>query len=84
MGWVGIAGDNEIDKSRTEMNRWIDILEDNQRELAKLIDEWIRETDADARSRRIRVAVAAGTSLLVIGALLRPALERAVAALFGG
>ena len=68
-----------------EMNSRFAILEEGQRELiAKVSTTLERSADAAWIRRNIWVAVAAGTSLLVIGALLRPALERAVAALFGG
>ena len=70
---------------RAELNSRFAILEEGQRELiAKVSTTLERSTDAAWIRRNIWVAVAAGTSLLVIGALLRPALERAVAALFGG
>ena len=70
---------------RAEMNSRFAILEEGQRELiAKVSTTLERSADAAWIRRNIWVAVAAGTSLLVIGALLRPALERAVAALFGG
>ena len=83
-GPVEPIGENEIDRTRRDMHRWFDILEDSQRELTEVIGEWIERRETAARRRRIRVAIAAGTSSLVIGALLRPTVERAVAALFGG
>ena len=50
-----------------------------------MVSKVLERTEAATWTRRrLWVAVAAGTSLLVIGAVMRPLLERAVAALLGG
>ena len=64
-------------------------LEDSQRQLIPMVSRALAENEAAAWTRRkitvgIWVAVGAGTSLLVIGAVMRPLLERAVQVLFGG
>ena len=64
-------------------------LEDSQRQLIPMVTEALAENKAAAWTRRkitvgIWVAVGAGTSLLAIGAVMRPLLERAVQVLFGG
>ena len=70
---------------RAEMNARFLALEESNRQIIALVSRVLERTEATAWTRRrLWVAVAAGTSLLVIGAVLRPVLERAVAALFGG
>ena len=64
-------------------------LEDSQRQLIPMVSRALAENEAAAWTRRkitvgIWVAVGAGTSLLVIGAVMRPLLERAAQVLFGG
>ena len=74
---------------RAEMNARLAALEESQGELIRQVSTVLERSSAAAWTRRqitvgVWVAVGAGTSLLVIGAVMRPVLERAVAALFGG
>ena len=70
---------------RAEMNARFAALEESNRRIIAIVSRIQEASEGAAWVRRnIWVAVAAGTSLLAIGALLRPALERAVAALLGG
>lgn len=69
---------------RAEMNERFAAQERSLRELVGAVSKVAERTEAAAWTRRrFRVAVAAGASLLVIGVVLWPALERVVAALFG-
>ncbi len=81
--------ENKLDAAlaafRAEMNERFAAQESSQRELIAMVSTLVERTEAATWThRRLWVAVAAGTSLLVIGAVMRPLLERAVAALLGG
>ena len=70
---------------RAEMNARFAALEESNRQIIAIVSRIQERSEAAAWTRRrVLAAVAAGISLLVIGALLQPLLERAAAALFGG
>ena len=74
---------------QAEMNTRFAALEASQRQLIGMVSKALAEKEAAAWTHRkitvgIWVAVGAGVSLLVLGTLLRPLLERVAAALFGG
>ena len=70
---------------RTEMNARFAALEESNRQIIAIVSRIQERSEAAAWTRRrVLAAVAAGISLLVIGALLQPLLERAAAALLGG
>ena len=74
---------------RAEMNERFGTLEASQRELIRKVSTVLERSTAVAWTRRriavgILVGIGAGTGLLVIGAIMRPLLERVVAALIGG
>ena len=69
---------------RAEMNARFAALEESNRQIIAIVSRIQERSEAAAWTRRrILVAVAAGISLLFIGALLQPLLERAAAVLFG-
>ena len=77
--------DTALATFRAEVNERFATQESSQRELIAMVSKVLERTEsATWTRRRLWVAVAAGTSLLVIGAVTRPLLERAVAALLGG
>ena len=77
--------DTALATFRAEVNERFATQESSQRELIAMVSKVLERTEAATWTRRrLWVAVAAGTSLLVIGAVMRPLLERAVAALWGG
>ena len=77
--------DTALAMFRAEVNERFATQESSQRELIAMVSKVLERTEAATRTRRrLWVAVAAGTSLLVIGAVMRPPVERAVAALLGG
>ena len=77
--------DTALATFRAEVNERFATQESSQRELIAMVSKVLERTEAATWTRRrLWVAVAAGTSLLVIGAVTRPLLERAVAALLGG
>ena len=77
--------DTALATFRAEVNERFATQESSQRELIAMVSKVLERTEAATWTRRrLWVAVAAGTSLLVIGAVMRPLLERAVAALLGG
>ena len=70
---------------RAEVNERLDALQESQGRLAETVGKALeRSTAAVWTSRRIAVAVGAGTILLVVGAVMRPLLAQAVAALLAG
>ncbi len=70
---------------RAEMNARFAALEESNRQIIAIVSRIQERSEAAAWTRRrVLAAVAAGISLLVIGALLQPLLERAAAALLGG
>ena len=70
---------------RAEMNARFAALEESNRQIIAIVSRIQERSEATAWTRRrVVAAVAAGVSLLVIGALLQPLLERLSAALFGG
>ena len=69
---------------RAEMNIRFAALEESNRQIIAIVSRIQERSEAAAWTRRrVLAAVAAGISLLVIGALLQPLLERAAAALLG-
>ena len=77
--------DTALATFRAEVNERFATQESSQRELIAMVSKVLERTEAATWTRRrLWVAVAAGTSLLVIGAVMRPLLERAVQILFGG
>ena len=77
--------DTALATFRAEVNERFATQESSQRELIAMVSKVLERTEAATWTRRrLWVAVAAGTSLLVIGAVTRPLLERAVAAPLGG
>ncbi len=77
--------DTALAMFRAEVNERFATQESSQRELIAMVSKVLERTEAATWTRRrLWVAVAAGTSLLVIGAVTRPLLERAVAALLEG
>ena len=77
--------DTALATFRAEVNERFATQESSQRELIAMVSKVLERTEAATWTRRrLWVAVAAGTSLLVIGAVLRPLLERAAQVLFGG
>ena len=77
--------DTALATFRAEVNERFATQESSQRELIAMVSKVLERTEAATWTRRrLWVAVAAGTTLLVIGAVTRPLLERAVAALLGG
>ena len=77
--------DTALATFRAEVNERFATQESSQRELIAMVSKVLERTESATWTRhRLWVAVAAGTSLLVIGAVTRPLLERAVAALLGG
>ncbi len=77
--------DTALATFRAEVNERFATQESSQRELIAMVSKVLERTEsATWTRRRLWVAVAAGTTLLVIGAVMRPPLERAVAALLGG
>ena len=77
--------DTALATFRAEVNERFATQESSQRELIAMVSKVLERTEsATWTRRRLWVAVAAGTTLLVIGAVMRPLLERAVAALLGG
>ena len=77
--------DTALATFRAEVNERFATQESSQRELIAMVSKVLERTEAATWTRRrLWVAVAAGTSLLVIGAVMRPLLERAVQVLFGG
>lgn len=76
---------NEFDRCREEMHQRFSALEESNRQIIAIVSRIQERSEATAWTRRrVVAAVAAGVSLLVIGALLQPLLERVSAALFGG
>jgi len=72
-------------KLRTEMNARFAALEESNRQIIAIVSRIQERSEAAAWTRRrVLAAVAAGISLLFLGALLHPLLERATAALLGG
>ena len=70
---------------RAEMNARFAALEGSNLQVIAIVSRIQERSEAAAWTRRrVLVAVAAGISLLFIGALLQPLLERAAAALLGG
>ena len=74
---------------RAEWNERFAASEESQRQLIGMVSKALAASEAASWTRRkitvgIWVAVGAGTSLLVIGAVMRPVLERVVQALLGG
>ena len=70
---------------RAEMNVRFAALEESNRQIIAIVSRIQERSEAAAWTRRrVLAAVAAGISLLVIGALLQPLLERVAAALLGG
>ncbi len=70
---------------RAEMNVRFAALEESNRKIIAIVSRIQERSEAAAWTRRrVLAAVAAGISLLVIGALLQPLLERAAAALLSG
>ncbi len=70
---------------RAEMNVRFAALEESNRQIIAIVSRIQERSEAAAWTRRrVLAAVAAGISLLVIGALLQPLLEQAAAALLGG
>ena len=70
---------------RTEMNARFAPLEESNQQIIAIVSRIQERSEAAAWTRRrVLAAVAAGISLLAIGALLQPLLERAAAALLGG
>ena len=70
---------------RAEVAARFGALEESNRQIVAIVSRIQERSEATAWTRRrIVVAVAGGISLLVIGALLQPLLERVAAALFGG
>ena len=77
--------DTALATFRAEVNERFATQESSQRELIAMVSKVLERTEAATWTRRrLWVAVAAGTSLLVIGAVMRPLLERAAQVLFGG
>ena len=77
--------DTALATFRAEVNEGFATQESSQRELIAMVSKVLERTEAATWTRRrLWVAVAAGTSLLVIGAVMRPLLERAAQVLFGG
>ena len=77
--------DTALATFRAEVNERFATQESSQRELIAMVSKVLERTEAATWTRRrLWVAVTAGTSLLVIGAVMRPLLERAVQVLFGG
>ena len=69
---------------RAEMNIRFAALEESNRQIIAIVSRIQERSEAAAWTRRrVLAAVAAGISLLVIGALLQPLLERAAAAFLG-
>ena len=67
------------------MDRRLGALEEGQRELIAKVSIALERSEGIAWTRRqVLAAVAAGITLLVVGALLQPLLERVIAALFAG
>ena len=76
--------DTALATFRAEVNERFATQESSQRELIAMVSKVLERTEAATWTRRrLWVAVAAGTSLLVIGAVMRPLLERAAQVLFG-
>lgn len=70
---------------RAEMNARFAALEESNRQIIAIVSRIQERSEAAAWTRRrVLAAVAAGISLLVVGALLQPLLERVAAALLGG
>ena len=70
---------------RAEMNIRFAALEESNRQIIAIVSRIQERSEAAAWTRRrVLAAVAAGISLLFVGALLQPLLERAAAALLGG
>ena len=67
------------------MDRRLVALEEGQRELIAKVSTVLERSEGIAWTRRqVLAAVAAGITLLVVGALLQPLLERVIAAFFAG
>ena len=70
---------------RAEMNVRFAALKESNRQIIAIVSRIQERSEAAAWTRRrVLAAVAAGISLLLVGAALQPLLERAAAALFGG
>ena len=77
--------DTALATFRAEVNERFATQESSQRELIAMVSKVLERTEAATWTRRrLWVTVTAGTSLLVIGAVMRPLLERAAQVLFGG
>ena len=69
---------------RAEVAARFAALEESNRQIIAIVSRIQERSEAAAWTRRrVLAAVAAGISLLLVGALLQPLLERAAAALFG-
>ena len=84
-----VAAEESQRHFRAEWNERFAASEESQRQLIGMVSKALAASEAASWTRRkitvgIWVAVGAGTSLLVIGAVMRPVLERVVQALLGG
>ena len=76
---------NRLVEHAAHTDRRLAALEEGQRELIAKVSTVLERSEGIAWTRRqVLAAVAAGITLLVVGALLQPLLERVIAAFFAG